>query len=304
MQARGKNEGRGEVTGSAAAGASVRGFSAQLRGASLWDLVQMECLARSHRSVQVVGEGGVGYLYFDRGQIVHATTAQRSGEAAALEILDWTNGSFQSCERPWPTQATIRTSHEGLILQAAQLRDERSAGSNLVAFPARGVAGDELDRYEELELTELDETEVETEAAAEAEAAEGAIEMRSPVSDESARTPKPGANGTNGANSANGANAGRAELGPVGDFAVMMRLGPNGAVVSNRGGNEELAETVAYSHRLLQLTGELLGFEKFSAVECGFVDGRCIVFSDGDEVVTLRPRPEVNMQALRDRLGL
>ena len=122
--------------------------------------------------------------------------------------------------------------------------------------------------------------------------------MRSPESDEAALTPKPVANG------ASGANGGRSELGPIGDFAVMMRLGPNGAVLSNRGGNEELAETVAYSHRLLQLTGELLGFEKFSAIECGFVDGRCIVFSDGDEVVTLRPRPEVNLQTLRERLGL
>lgn len=257
----------------------------------------MECLARSHRVVQVIGEGGVGYLYFDRGQVVHATTAQRTGEAAALEILDWTNGSFQSCERPWPTQATIRTSHEGLLLQAAQLRDERSA-SNLVAFPARGAAGDDADRYEELELSELDEEEEKVEAYAEAarEARkEGAAEMRSPGSDEAALTPRP---------LANGANGGRSELGTLGDFAVMMRLGPNGAVVSNRGGNEELAETVAYSHRLLQLTGELLGFDKFSAVECGFVDGRCIVFSDGDEVVTLRPRPEVNLQTLRERLGL
>ena len=295
MQARGRNDGREGAGGAVAAAPTPRGFSAQLRGASLWDLVQMECLARSHRSVQVVGDGGVGYLYFDRGQIVHATTAHRTGEAAALEILEWTNGSFQGCERAWPTQTTIRTSHEGLILQAAQLRDERSA-SNLVAFPARGAASDDLDRYEELELTELDEANGEV-AAREASVAraEGAAEMRSTMSDEAALTPKP---------VSNGANNGRTELGPMGDFAVMMRLGPNGAVVSNRGGNEELAETVAYSHRLLQLTGELLGFEKFSAVECGFVDGRCIVFSDGDEIVTLRPRPEVNLQALRERLGL
>jgi len=258
----------------------------------------MECLARSHRVVQVVGEGGVGYLYFDRGQVVHATTAQRTGEAAALEILDWTNGSFQSCERGWPAQATIRTSHEGLILQAAQLRDERSA-SNLVAFPGRAAAGDDVDRYEELELSELDEDESEAYAAAARE--QGAADMRSPGSDEAAPTPKPVVNGANGANNANG---GRSELGPLGDFSVMMRLGPNGVVMSNRGGSEELAETVAYSHRLLQLTGELLGFDKFSAVECGFVEGRCIVFSDGDEVVTLRPRPEVNLQTLRERLGL
>ena len=250
------------------------------------------CLARSRGVVQVIGVGGVGYLYFDRGQIAHATTAQRTGEAAALEILDWTNGSFQSCERSWPTQPSIRTSHEGLILQAAQLWDERRA-SNLVAFPARGAAGDEVDRYEELELSELDEAEEETAAARE----DGGGDMRSPGSDEAALTPKPVAN-------LNGAHGGRSELGPVGDFAVMMRLGPSGAVVSNRGGSEELAETVAYSHRLLQLTGELLGFDEFSAVECGFADGRCIVFSDGDEIVALRPRPEVNLQTLREKLGL
>ncbi|HSY41913.1 MAG TPA: DUF4388 domain-containing protein, partial [Polyangia bacterium] len=228
MQARGRNDGREGADGAIAAAPSPRGFSAQLRGASLWDLIQMECLARSHRVVQVVGEGGVGYLYFDRGRIVHATTAQRTGEAAALEILDWTNGSFQSCERGWPAQATIRTSHEGLILQAAQLRDERSA-SNLVAFPARGSAGDD-DRYEELELSELNEEqeqeqeqeEEETEAYAEAAREEGASDMRSPGSDEAALTPRPVANGANGAS---GANSGRSELGPLGDFSVMMRLG-------------------------------------------------------------------------------
>ncbi len=290
MQARGRNDGREGAGGAVGAAASPRGFSAQLRGASLWDLIQMECLTRSHRVVQVIGEGGVGYLYFDRGQIVHATTAQRTGEAAALEILDWTNGSFQGCERSWPTQATIRTSHEGLILQAAQLRDERRA-SNLVAFPARGAAGDEVDRYEELELSELDDADEETAAAREDEGGE----MTSPGTDEALVTPRPVAKGGDG---------GRSELGPVGDFAVMMRLGPNGAVVSNRGGSEELAETVAYAHRLLQLTGELLGFDEFAAVECGFVDGRCIVFSDGDGLVTLRPRPEVNLQTLREKLGL
>jgi hypothetical protein len=262
--------------GTKAAAAIARGFSAQLRGASLWDLVQMECLARSHLSVQVVGEGGVGYLYFDRGHIVHATTSQRIGEAAALEILGWTNGSFQTCDRPWPEQGTIGTSHEGLILQAAQLRDE-SGASNLVAFPGRGAPASDEEAFEELELTEMEE--------------EGEKDMRSPSVDEVATVPKSGANG------------GRAET--AGEFAVVMRLGPNGNVLSNRGGSEELAETVAYAHRLLQLTGELLGFEKFSAVECTFVEGRCIVFTEGDgEIVALRPRPEANLQALRERLGL
>jgi uncharacterized protein DUF4388 len=299
VQARDRNDGpRGDgerpivptpSKSAAPAPPAARGFSAQLRGAGLWDLVQMECLSRSHRSVQVVGEGGVGYLYFDRGHIVHATTAQRAGEPAALEILSWTNGSFQSCDRPWPEQGTIVSSHEGLILQAAQIRDE-SGASNLVAFPGRGAPADgdagkhaagraADDAFEELELSEIEE--------------EGEAEMRSPGIEEAAAVPKPVA------------NSGRGEVGVGGDFSVVMRLGPTGAVLSNRGGNEELADTVAYSHRLLQLTGELLGFEGFSAIECSFVEGRCIVFAEGEgEIVALRPRPEANLQALRERLGL
>ena len=55
-------------------GASAVGFRAKLAGVSLWDLVQMECMAGSRLVVLVTGEGGIGYLYFDRGQIVHAVT--------------------------------------------------------------------------------------------------------------------------------------------------------------------------------------------------------------------------------------
>lgn len=261
----------------------TRGFSARLKGAGLWDLVQMECLSRAHRTVQVVGEGGVGYLYFDRGHIIHASTARSSGEAAAIEILGWTNGSFQTCDRPWP-EPTILTSHEGLILQAAQLRDEGAAASNLVAFPARGAAAaapDETEIFEELELHEIDE--------------EGDSTMRGSEMDEAVPAPK------------NGAQSGRTEVGGSGEFAAVMRLGPNGAVLNSRGGSEDLAETVAYVQRLLQLTGELLGLGEFSAVECGFVEGRCIIFADnGGETVVLRPRTDanVNLGPLRERLGL
>jgi hypothetical protein len=283
VQTRGRNENQlerddEELTSPGGGAPGTRGFSARLKGAGLWDLVQMECLARVHRTVQVVGEGGVGYLYFHRGHIIHASTAQRTGEAAALEILGWTNGSFQTCERPWPDQRSIVTSHEGLILQAAQLRDE--GASNLVAFPGRSAPAGPgaAETFEEIELiSEIDE--------------EGERTMRGSDLEEAAPTPKAGP------------TSGRTEVG--GDFAAMMRLGPNGAVISNRGGSEDLAETVAYVQRLLQLTGELLGVGEFSAAECGFVEGRCIIFADAaGETVALRPRTDANLAALREKLGL
>ena len=265
----------------AKANASV-GFRAKLAGVSLWDLVQMECLAGSRTVVLVTGEAGIGYLYFDRGQIVHAVTAELSGQQAALEILAWTNGSFQPCDRPWPETGTIGTSHEALLLEAAQRRDEGQR-SNLVSFPRSGRAPvtEELtpmsttDEFEDLELDEFEE--------------EGAVGMRSSKIDDAP---------------SEAAAAARADLGN-GDFQVMLRLAASGAVVRSHGASEEQAELIAYVKRLVDLTGELMGLDEFTALEFVFAGGRCVMFTDtnGDTVV-LRPKPETNLQPIRERLGL
>src|SRR5690349_3481164 len=59
------------------------GFRANLT-ASLTDLVQLECLARSTQVIRVMSRGDVGYLYFQGGEIVHAMSSTAVGEAAAL----------------------------------------------------------------------------------------------------------------------------------------------------------------------------------------------------------------------------
>lgn len=258
-------------------GGPVVGFRAKLAGVGLWDLVQMECLARSRLAVLVTGEGGIGYLYFDHGHIVHAVTTDHVGEEAALEILGWTNGSFQPCDRPWPEAGTIATSHEALILQVAKRRDE---SAKIVAFPGRNppdvAAGAPVveETIEEFEMLEIEE--------------EGAPEMRSPNEREMPAAPP----------------ATRPDLQGA-DFSVMLRLGAHGEIVKNTGGTEELAETVAYVRRLTELAGELLGIDGFTAFECTFAHSRCFVFveQNGDTLV-LRPRPDANVQALRERLGL
>jgi hypothetical protein len=268
----------------AAAGATPApavGFHAQL-DASLWDLVQMECLARSRLCVEVAGEAGTGYLYFDGGRVVHAATERRRGEAAALEILGWTQGTFRASARSWPPGGpSIEMTHEELLLRAAKRRDDERA-SNLVAFPARGggaPADGALEAGDDLELLELDQPEEPTEPKAEA----GGTTMRTP--------------GNTNVDEATHADA------PA-DFPVMLRLSASGAVLRNKGGSEQLAEAAAYAHRLVQLTGDLLGLEEFVALECAFTEGRCLVFGEGGDVVVLRPRADLNLQSLRERLGL
>jgi hypothetical protein len=261
----------------------VVGFRAQINGASLWDLVQMECLSRSRQVIRISGEGGVGYLYFADGRVVHAVTSRLVGEVAALEILGWTHGLFQPCERAWPATGSIETSCEGLILRLAKRRDE--AASNLVAFPARvptpagggavvATAGRDDHEFEEIEIEPLHE--------------EG--EMRAPNSTDQPAQPT-------------AIGSARADL--TADFPVMLRLGAGGAIVKSKGASEEMAGVVAYAHRLAQLAGELLGLQPFVALECTFADGRLLIFDeDNGDTVALRPRPDTNLQPLRDRLGL
>src|SRR5262245_17045311 len=90
------------------------GFRASLRGASLPDLVQMECLSRGEGVFRVSSGSRIGYLMFRRGQLVHAVTGALSGDSAALEILKWRQGTFDPCNVTFPEQTSIRSGWQDL----------------------------------------------------------------------------------------------------------------------------------------------------------------------------------------------
>lgn len=115
------------------------GFRANLTGASLPDLVQMECLGNSTLTVRVISGNDEGYLYFHQGQIVHAVSSSAVGEAAALEILGWNGGSFEPCSAGWPTSHSISKSWQALLLGAATKRDEERR--KVVDFPRERTHG-------------------------------------------------------------------------------------------------------------------------------------------------------------------
>src|SRR5262245_14373505 len=72
------------------------GFAARLQDATLWDLVQFECLRRSRRSVRITSRGMVGFVYFRDGNVVHASTARQQGVAAVREMLEWKDGIYET----------------------------------------------------------------------------------------------------------------------------------------------------------------------------------------------------------------
>ncbi len=129
------------------------GFQAQIKGATIGDLVQMECLAGSRRVVRVTSGSNVGFLYFRGGAIVHAVARTLSGEAAALDMLSWNEGSFEPAEREWPAKDTIACNWQTLLIRAAQLRDERMAPSLLALRP--GALGRQVGESIEIEATPI-----------------------------------------------------------------------------------------------------------------------------------------------------
>jgi hypothetical protein len=102
------------------------------------DLVQMECLAHTRGSFRVTSGKKIGYLVFDGGQLIHAITADLTGEVAAFEILGWSEGTFEPCNVGWPEAPTIHSKWESLLLLAAQARDE--SGRRVVSLPTRSRA--------------------------------------------------------------------------------------------------------------------------------------------------------------------
>lgn len=135
------------------------GFQAQIKGATLQDLVQMECLSGTQRAVRVTSGSHVGYLYFRRGAMVHAVARNLVGDAAAFEILSWNDGSFEAIDREWPVKDTITSGWQSLLLRAAQARDERAASAGIV--PLRGDGRPPRPKPAAAESMELQATPVE-----------------------------------------------------------------------------------------------------------------------------------------------
>lgn len=114
------------------------GFSVRLEGASLFDLVQFECLGPERKIIKVTGSGRSGLLFFREGNLVHAVAGEYVGEPALGMMLGWEQGQVQPWEGPWPATETITASWQSVLLRAAHAADEHErTNDNVVTFPSR-----------------------------------------------------------------------------------------------------------------------------------------------------------------------
>jgi hypothetical protein len=280
------------------------GFRANLQGATIADLVQLECLAARPRvSVRVTSEARTGYLFFDRGKLLHAelegqAALNRQGEGVALEILSWDHGDFEAWQRNWPLRHNITSSWQHLVLEAARQRDEHlQRGRELGNEPAVGRGESEL-RVDTAVVPLLPAGNV-------LPVVEPALALSTGIGAE--RSARAGPRGSAPARERLVAmNANTANGTALSDLSwPLLRLDADGNVLENRGAPEELGGVISYAARLAQLIGEALGIEELEAIECVYKEQRCVTFASNDAELTSVLAPlHSDLSALRRSLKL
>jgi hypothetical protein len=192
--------------------------------------------------------------------MIHALSGDHVGEPAALEILEWRDGSVEPCNVGWPDAPTIRSTWQNLLLLSAQARDE-SGRHKLVSFPSNRSAAPRSD------MTKLAKRE------------DPSMNANAPPSSSSSLS--------------------------LAQFQAFVRLDTAGNVVSAKGESEELAPVAAYTARLAELIGNMLGMEGFSSLECGFPKERVFLHRErSGNLVALKVPIDAEVAALRERFGL
>lgn len=250
----------------ASAGAGAGGFSAKLQGATLFDLIQFECLERTQRIVCVSNGKRTGFLYFRGGNIVHALCEGETGESAVRALLRWESGSFESWEGPWPARESITSSWQHVLLRATAAEDEAARRPKVLSFPTRGDATGAVRALggggvEPVELTGQGDEDV------------------------TKRTGIPG-------------------LGEDGATPITLRMSASGVPLAGEA-SEDLHGAVAYAAQMADLVGELMGLETFVSMEFSLSSGTCVIARDpGGDLLAAKAGHAVEVVALRRLLRL
>ncbi len=103
-------------------------FAATLTQLTTIDIIQLKCLAKATVTLDFARRDGVcGRIWFERGEIIHAQVLDKIGEAAFAEIVGWRNGRVQEVAGGLRPDQTISTQWQNLLLNTAQMLDERQA---------------------------------------------------------------------------------------------------------------------------------------------------------------------------------
>jgi CheY-like chemotaxis protein len=105
-----------------------KAFQGTLKNLTPIDLIQLKCMANATGGLCFQSPRGVGYVYFEKGRLVHAETVHAKGEKALREIVGYTGGNV--AEEPARIGGrTLEQDWQTLLMNAAHAHDELAAAS-------------------------------------------------------------------------------------------------------------------------------------------------------------------------------
>ena len=108
-----------------------RGFFGNSIEVELFDYVQMVALTGRDKLVEVDTPRGLGRIWFEHGDIVHAEYDQFRGELAFYKMLASGRGTFREALPSPPPKRTVVRSSTHLLMEAARQTDEGTLGQSV-----------------------------------------------------------------------------------------------------------------------------------------------------------------------------
>ncbi len=107
-------------------------FQGTLSDLHLADIIQLKCMAGSSAALQFTGpKGEKARVYFDAGQVRHATAPGKEGVAAFNEIVSWKGGQISEVSGAPASPRTINLDWQMLLMDAVRDMDETRHRSSL-----------------------------------------------------------------------------------------------------------------------------------------------------------------------------
>ena len=100
-------------------------FQGTLSDLHVADIIQLKCIGGATSMLEFTGpRGQKARVYFENGQVRHATAPGKEGMAAFNEIVDWKGGLISEVPVPHGTPHTIDLDWQVLLMEAVRTMDE------------------------------------------------------------------------------------------------------------------------------------------------------------------------------------
>ena len=111
----------------------------ELKDIDITSVIQVLCTERRQAGLVVRRRGEEGVIFFDRGEIVHATLGPIEGEEAVYQLLSWKDGNFRMTDQVRAPVRTIAMQWSHLLMEGMRKIDEHRRDRGVL--PMRAAAG-------------------------------------------------------------------------------------------------------------------------------------------------------------------